>query len=730
MPRSLFPRRIVLGFRGFLLLFILTFLSFLVMFGRFHVSAADWGKFVLGLFILAYIPGQSLLLLLRFPASRLERTSIALALGMGASTLVNKYSRFFQAEFIFGIWLALALGYFVYHLIRQPPRKTDFRAEWTGTRIGLLAILLLVVLMLCADSYQNGIVQPDGSLSVRMHYYDGFIRNAVIREVSHSVPPQMPFAAGYPLGYHYGLDLFVSMFYRYLGLGIFDLNHRLLITFFLALLALSVFTFIRDFLSSEKTALWGTFLLLFGSGGMTFLAGPLFGRSIGSNFFHSFYLFDILGVNSLLPALVLIFSGFLSLTRYLRNRSFGGLVLTGLFFALAAEFKVFLIVPVLAALAIAGLIIKVRHRDSSLLKALAVTILATLPLFVSAIMTNKGGPRYSFALKFVDWISPMLRSMGFETLASAWNGLVYSGRLSLLALFAFCGGWLMFALGSFGLSLVALPAVIKAFFSWKRIEPARLFFSTLTLFSILCFFSLHIALGVNPRDILNIYVFYLGLALLLVFWVERLMGFLARKRAAVQITAMAVVLGLSVPNTIGFLWAKARDPRTETFSREFLEVTRWLTGHTPAESIVLHPLDLSRICYLGDRRVVLDASDSSYLDFHILPRDIRRRREDIERFFADPQLSGDILEKYRVGCVIAWDDQGALGSPGTLSSFLCYASLGPASPKTYIPSRRLSPVFRNRYVRIYEVHRIREEERRPYILDETGGGHRLVELKR
>ena len=730
MPRSLFSRRIVLEFRALLLLFILAFLSFLVIFGRFHVSAADCGKFFLGLLILVYIPGQSLLLLLRFQASRLERVSIALALGMGASTLVNKYSRFFHVEIFFGIWLALALGYYIYHLIRHPPRKAGFRLEWNGTRVGLLAILLLVVLMLSADSYHNGIVQADGALSVRMHYYDGFIRNAVIREVSHSVPPQMPFAAGYPLGYHYGLDLFVSMFYRYLGLGIFDLNHRLLITFFLALLAFSVFNFIRDLLSSEKTALWGTFLLLFGSGGMTYLAGPLFGRSIGSNIFHSFYLFDILGVNSLLPALILMFSGFLSLTRYLRNRSSGGLILAGLFFAFAAEFKVFLIIPVLAALVIAGLIFQVRNRDGALLKVLVVTILATLPLFFSAIMTNRGGPRYVFALKFVDWISPMLRSMGFETLASAWNGFIHSGRLSLLALFSFFGGWLMFALGSFGLSLVAIPSAIKGFFSWKRIEPARLFLSALVLSSIVCFFFLHIALGVNRRDILNIYVFYLGLAALLVIWVERLMGFLARKRRAVQITAMAVILGLSMPNTIGFLWAKARDPRTEIFAREFLEVTRWFSGHTPVESVVLHPLDLSRLCYLGDRRVVLDASDSSYLDFHILPRDIRRRREDIERFFADPQLSGDILEKYRVDYVIAWDAQGALGLPETLSPFLCYASLGPASPKTYIPSHRLSPVFRNRYVRIYEVKGTREDERRPSILDETGSGHRLVELKR
>jgi hypothetical protein len=218
--------------------------------------------------------------------------------------------------------------------------------------------------------------------------------------------------------------------------------------------------------------------------------------------------------------------------------------------------------------------------------------------------------------------------------------------------------------------------------------------------------------------------------LLLIVWAGRLMRFLARKHPAVQVAAMAVVVGLSIPNTIGFLWAKARDPQIKTFPPEFQEVTRWLTGRTPVESIVLHPLDLSHLCYLGDRRVVLDASASSYLDFHILPREIRRRREDIGRFFADPQLSGDILEKYRVDYVIAWDGQGALGSPETRTPFSCFASLSPSSPKTYLPSRRLSPVFHNRFVRIYEVKVIGEEGKRPYVLDESGGGRRLVEVKR
>ena len=217
-----------------LLLMLLLFLTL----HHFGVSLGDYLKFLGGLLIPVYFPGQSLLWLMRIRVRRSEMATLSLTLGMMAAILVYKFSRLLQWEWLFLLWIAGGIGYFIFHLIKNPPRVQDFsfRLTWTGAGLAALSLLLFAVLFL--DNYRNGIQNPDGSVTVNMHYYDGFIRNSVIRELSHAVPPQMPFAAGFPLSYHYGMDIFISLFSRLFRLGILDLNHRLMLTFFFVLLVL------------------------------------------------------------------------------------------------------------------------------------------------------------------------------------------------------------------------------------------------------------------------------------------------------------------------------------------------------------------------------------------------------------------------------------------------------------------------------------------------------------
>lgn len=711
--------------------FVLLFLSlifFLFVFLQFQVSPADFGKFLLGLLIIVYLPGRSLLWLSRFQGPRLEGLALALGLGMGASTLVNKYSRLFHTEFVFGLWLLAAAGFFVYRVVRNPPRKAHFQFRLTSTGLIFMAILFLVFLMLFVDSYRNGLEQPDGSILVRMHYYDGFIRNAVIREVSHSVPPQMPFAAGIPLSYHYGMDLFVSMFNRYLGLGVFDLNHRLLMTFFLALLALAAFIFIRETFSSEKTALLGTFLILFGSGGLSYVALLFFRQSIATNVFHSFYLFDFLGINSFVPALALFFLGSFCLVRVLRHSTLGGLVLTGLFFSCVAEFKVFLIAPVIGVLLLAAVVMLIRFRDRSFLRILAVTVILTSPLFLTAFITNQGGPPYKFRLRFVDWISPTIETLKSISLQKGWDSLVHSGHSSLILLAAFLGCGLLYLLGACGLSLLALPSMVKKSFSGGKDSQGQFFLIGLFAASVGYYFFLHVRLGDVPLNILNIYVFYLGLVLLLVFWADRVIRFIAPKKTTIKIGVLSVLIGLSLPNSVNFLWVKTHAPDSRVFSKEFSAVARWLHGQTAAESVILHPQELRYLCYFAGRRVVLDRVIHSYLRFHLLRSEIKQRTGDIDRFFKDPELSGDVLEKYGVNFVAVSESQDDFPRTETSPPLTCYLSLGTASPEKYQESHRLGLAFRNANFAVFRVERVPEQESKVFILEKSGTERRLIEF--
>ena len=181
--------------------------------------------------------------------------------------------------------------------------------------LGCVFVFMAVFVMLSVDNYRNGLRQPDGSVVINTRAYDGFLRSAVVRELSHSVPPQMPFAAGFPLSYHYGMDLFNAIFYKHLHIGVLDLNHRLSLTFFFVLLVLGLLIFLRELAHSDRAAILGAFLVIFGGGGLSYLATVLWKIPQWGNVFYSFYFVNFINVNSYLPGLAVVGAGLASFGR-------------------------------------------------------------------------------------------------------------------------------------------------------------------------------------------------------------------------------------------------------------------------------------------------------------------------------------------------------------------------------------------------------------------------------
>lgn len=685
------------------------------------MEAGSLFKFLFGLLIFVYFPGQAFLKLIRLRPNNLESFTIGLGLGMSLSTVLNKFSRLFDVEWLFFILISVSIIYFFFSLVKNPPTKERFRFRMTGVGAGLIVLFFLVFAVLFFDSYRNGLLQPDGSLVIHFHYYDGFLRNAVIRELSHSVPPEMPFASGFSLSYHYGMDLFISLFYRYLGIGVLDLVHRLTITFFFMLLLPASFLFFREVLSSGEKALYGVFLLIFGSGGMSALASLLFGTHIGGNIFYSFYFFDFLSINSFLPALSLLFCGLFSLLRYLSTKLAPWLILSALFFAFVFEFKIFFTGPVSGLLLFVSLVSYIRFRDLAFLKTLLLTLLFSAPLLLVAYFTNRGSIDYSFSLKFVDWVSRSLGELKIAALRNSWENLIHHGQVSPLNILFSLLGLFVFLSGSLGLSLISLPSLLKKFFSFSRENQAKFFLISLCFVSLVYFFVFHLALGRLPRNILNIYVYYFSLILLNLFWVEKLTAFAASKKPLPRFLVLFLVSILSLPNTIFFLRTKIRYPEPRVFSREFLEATQWLSENTSSDSITLHPTSIRYVCYFADRRVVLDNSIHSYLPFHLRAAEIRRRERDSDRFFYEPILSGDVLEKYRITHIWATSAWEILGKEAkNFYSMECYKDLGTQKIRKYEKSHLLEPVFKNSDYILFKVQEIPPERREVYELIKKG----------
>ncbi len=706
-------------FFGYLFAGLAAFCGLLSCFG---VSILDSIKFLSGLGFMVWMPGTVLCRLLRVESPRFPFTILSLSTGMLTSTVLYKFSRSLGTDAVFMAWLGSAAVIFSLMLLRRPPRRRDFTFRITPIGIGFALVVVLVTGLLLIDNFRNARIREDGSLEVNLHYYDGYIRNAVVRELSHTVPPQMPFASGRSLNYHYGMDLFLSLFYRGLGVSVPDLIHRFSISFFFFLFLGACFVLIRELAASDRTALLGIFLLVFTSGGLAFWAGLLFGAPNWGNVFYAFYLFHFLGINSILPAAAALFAGLYAVSRACATGRTGWAVLAALQLALVLEYKLFLIGPIMGSLLLAGALAWGFQRSVHLLKVLGFTLILAAPSILVAYSGYRNGPDYTLHIGFSDWIRFSFQDLRLTGLQRAWGDLVHRGQVRPDSVLAVLGGGFFFFAGSFGLSGLALPSMVKRFFSFRSCTPLRTLMISLFAGSVLYYFSINLYLGGIARNVTNIYVYFIGLMILTCFWAEKIFELSRAWKKTGQTIVLIGVIGLGLPTTLNFLWTKVRAPHPETYSSAFLEAAGWIERHSDPEATILHPLDLEHVCYVRDRRVVLDDSAHSFLAYHLSPEQIRSRRADVFRFFRDPRLNGDVLDTYGVTHILTrspqWLPDLLAGRPRRLT---CYRDMGTEEVRKFRRSHELALVFSNPDFRVYSVRPVPEERRAVYGMEETDG---------
>lgn len=715
------------GAKAFFLFLILFVAFFALIFQLFRLSLVDYGKFLLAIFFIVYVPGQAFVWLIKLKVTRLESITLSLVLGMTSSTLVYRISGIINFWLLFIMWLAALFVIFLYKIIKNPPKKEDFAFSITWVGIVFILIAIFVVCVLFLDNYRNGIIQKDGSVRLNMHYLDGFVRNAVVRELSHSIPPQMPFAAGFSLSYHHGMDIFVSLFYKHLNIGVLDLLHRLTMTFYFALLLMTVFIFSRKWMRSDKAALMGVFLVVFGSGGFGYIGGLLTDyASYWGKIFYSFYFLDILSLNSFLPSISILCAGFFCLWMYLKFRKFSWLILACFLLAAITDYKMTYAAPILGALALSGAVHLGLHRETSTIKALLLTGLILSPLVLLAYFHNQNGPQYVPGVRFNNWVIFSLADLKLSFLGKAWGGLTRHAHLTvtniLLAVPIFVG----FLFGSFGLSSFALPGLFRKFFIFRKLDRMRVFLIFFFFIGIIYFFIFSPSLGGRPRNWTNIYVFYLSVIILIFFWSERLVFFLETKKRLLRIAVLSLIIILSIPNVIHFLWAKVHFPQQKVFDSYYMEACTWLNECTKKEDVVIHSSNTAHVCYFVDRRVVLDQSPHSYLTFHLTTNQIKERQNDIHRFFLDPVINADVLDKYKVSHVwVRNKREFTLVKKNENNKIDCFSYIGGTKIKKYFKTHALNLSFENQDYSIYAVNKHEDKDKEVYVLEREGPVRKL-----
>ena len=178
---------------------------------------------------------------------------------------------------------------------------------------------------------------------------------AVANELTHTIPPQAPVFAGYPLVYHYGMDLCS----RDVCQGDWPRHARpdacaLSQALFLALSMLSVFCFSRNWLGSGYFGALVVFLVLFGED-FSFIPRLLLGEKVDWSLRRILacrQFCPLFCANPILPGLGLLFAGLFCLERYLRERGGAWLFLTALLFVALIEVKIFIAAQMMCSLGI------------------------------------------------------------------------------------------------------------------------------------------------------------------------------------------------------------------------------------------------------------------------------------------------------------------------------------------------------------------------------------------
>jgi hypothetical protein len=624
-------------------------------------SGWSFPHFLLALPIVIYAPGRAILDSSRVRVSPLEHLTLSLLLGMVASSMLYWVSMRAGIPSLFIVGMFGVCGLCLFRLRRDWRTLVAWRPELDASHWLLAGLVLLVWATLAIMPIHYGNLSARGGhLSVLMCPADVALHLSIANELTHTVPPQMPFYVGRPLNYHYAMDLVAALLNRQAGVNVLDLTVRFLPTFFFTLTLLAAFCFGRAWLGSGPAAVLAAFLVIFGED-WSFIPGLLRGTASWWSicFFGAPTTCSLYWINPMLPGLGLLFGGLFSLLHYFRQGGRGWLALAAFFFAMVVTYKVFIAAHVLLGLGVASVVYLAFFRDVRFLKVTALTCVLVVPLALPMWQANNASKGQLLLFRH-DYLPMALAQLGLAT--TSWGqavmgvleGKAVTGAgLSALVLVAVP----LFLCGILGLRVVALPVLVKDLLRPSRTSPLRLFLAAFVVLGLVISMTCAIVDSHLERETQYNNAIWFLLQSKYVVWilvVELLLPVLRSRRRVTAGLALAVVLGLSLPSTIQFfqftIAARHEVLKPARLDNNELAVVKYLNRTSPAGSVVL-AREESALPLTALTRCRLPVTARIFLPPFVAADDLRQRREDRAEFWktwAGGQLRSEVLERYKV----------------------------------------------------------------------------------
>lgn len=709
-PRAGAPRtQLLLQFPQLLLLLAVALGIFTAAFAIWTATSVwSFPRFVIAVVFCMYVPGKLLLDIAGVEPGPLEDLTLSLVLGMPISSILYWILAYLGLEHVF-ILLPFAAALACFYRGRRRWRAIwSYRVSIDPSHILLLGVIILclVPLGILPIYYRNVDLLPGSSMTYARRPFDVVQHLSFAYELTHSVPPEVPFFSGETLDYHYGMDLLAAMLSRIASLSVLDLTARFLPTFFLVTAVLAIFCFSRFWLDSRYGAVLVTFLVVFGED-LSFVPGLLLGsREVWSaQFFGVPTTYSLYSMNPMLPSLGVLFSALFCLGKSCREESTPWTVLAAFLFAMIAGYKVFASAHVLASLAVAGVIGLFLFRQTRLLKVLAMTMLLGAPLFLHTLVGSQAGAKmwmridpWPYVPEALEQIGLLDTSVGSEIGAIYQSGTLSAGGVAGLFLVALPG----YLLGSLGMRVIGIPVALRDLVCFRGSTGIRLFAALFVILGPLLTLTCTATPWGYPQEFEynNAVWFYVQSKYVMWIFVVELILILCRgRRRSWQALVVAVIVGVSIPSTVQY-FQNQMHRGLEVLDENELELMGFLQQGCSNGEVVLSREKLAEhVVALAPCRVPV-VSPGTYTHLFVSSPALERREEDMASFWdawREGELRSDILERYAVDYVVV--DKTSPYSSALQPSWHNDPDLTP------VRQVHLDPCFENAGYVVYETRR-------------------------
>jgi hypothetical protein len=304
---------------------------------------------------------------------------------------------------------------------------------------GVLPFVLGLVALLAVTQYRWNRLDAAGEFLLdALVTSDSAFHVGLTRELAIGYPPQLPGVAGFPIGYHLGIDLLRAAALRWAGTDPWDSLTRLDVVLWAVALALALRALATRLGMPHLAVALVPWTLLLTDFSFAF-AGNVQAHW-WTDLLRGNLLLSIVYANPVVPALALVAGALVSLAQFEETGERGALALATVQAAAVPFFKVFLGAHLLLGLGVAWVLARRAPR--------AALLVAALPCgaATAALALGQGGETVAVVLAPLDLVRVTRETLGLAPAAGA-------------ALLGWAAFWLA---ASLGLRLVALPAAVRS----------------------------------------------------------------------------------------------------------------------------------------------------------------------------------------------------------------------------------------------------------------------------